>query len=87
MTLKNTNFGSEYGVECQRAYSFRAWNPLHLPGKGYETYEEAYQIAIEFDKVFGLASSVPQSEKIQYRVVVYDYDDSKRKNIRILTMV
>ncbi len=83
MTLENTNFGSEYGIE-KRMPGMVGWEPLNPPGLGFETYEEAYQKALNYAEV---RSSVGYSYTIEFRVVVYDYDGSKRKNIRSLTIV
>ena len=85
MTLENTNFGSKYGIEI-RSLGTSNWAPINRPTDGFETYEEAYQAATKFDKLFGLSSSVPQSEK-RCCVVVYNYDGSNRKNVRVLTII
>jgi hypothetical protein len=77
MTLENQNIGAEFGIEKKSIFD-GAWYPINKPGDGYETYGETYQTALAIHKVL---------EPGKYRVVVYDYDGSKRKNIRILTAV
>lgn len=82
MTLENTNFGSEYGIES-RTLGLCDWQLIGIPGEGYETYEETYQKALEMaEEVSGIGL-----DDVEYRIVVYDYDNSKRKNIRILTII
>lgn len=87
MTLENTNFGSEYGVEKRMpGYSptgVAGWLLLNPLGQGFETYEEAYQKALEYVET---RRRMGYSYTIEFRVVVYDYDGSKRKNIRSLTV-
>ncbi len=77
MTLQNTNFGSEYGIEIRLAYS--NWSPAHKPGEGFETYEEVYQKALVLLKDLCKITTLTG-----FKVVVYDYDSSKRKNIRLI---
>ncbi|GAF90102.1 unnamed protein product, partial [marine sediment metagenome] len=48
------------------------------------TYEEAYQKALNCVEV---RSKMGYSYTIKFRIVVYDYDGSKRKNIRVITTV
>jgi len=85
MTLENTNFGSEYGVDLRRPGVMEwNWTPILLkPGLGFKTYEEAYQTALEKAKE-QIASCFFSA---QLRVVVYDYKGLKRKNIRTLTII
>jgi len=83
MTLENTNFGSEYGIE-KRMPGMAGWVLLNPLGLGFETYEEAYQKALNYAEV---RRRVGYSYTIEFRVVAYDYDGSKRKNIRSLTVV
>lgn len=82
MTLENQNFGSEYGIE--KRLPGMGWVPITTPGSGYETYEEVYQKTLDYAKT---RSAVGHTYTIEFRVVVYDYDGSKRKNIRILTII
>lgn len=79
MTLENQNIGSEYGIEVKGLVKNGFWIPTNKIGKGFETYEEAYQIAINMEEELGTIGC--------FRVVVYDYDGLKRKNIRILTSI
>ena len=79
MTLENQNTGSEYGIEkrstCKGISGF--WYFINKPGNGYDTYEDAYQTALVAQK------RIPSN----YRIVVYDYNSSKRRNVRIITIV
>ena len=87
MTLKNQNFGSEYGIETRWADMEEIpteWVPANKPGEGFEEYETARQEAIERRK---LSKKLSLVDSQQFRVVVYDYAGSKRKNIRILTTI
>jgi len=79
MTLENTNFGSEYGIEVKGLEKNGFWVLVNKLGEGFETYEETYQSALTIEKELGSVGC--------FRVVVYDYDSSERKNIRILTVI
>lgn len=83
MTIENQNTGSEHGIE-KRIPGIADWTPVTTPGIGFETYEEAYQKALNYAKV---RSEMGYSYTVEFRVVVYDYDGSKRKNIRTLTNI
>lgn len=82
MTLENINLGSEHGIE--KRMPGMDWVPLNQPGMGFETYEEAYQKALNYAKI---RSRVGYPYTIEFRVVVYNYDGTKRKNIRCLTII
>lgn len=93
MTLENTHFGSEYGIES-RIPSVYDWSLTGVPGIGYETYKEAYQEALKLSA--SVSTFVQKTKKVisksnldnvEFRIVVYDYDGSERKNIRVLTVV
>jgi len=79
MTLENQNFGSEYGIEVKALSKNDFWFPITRISEGFETYEEAYQKALTLENDMGMFS--------YFRVVVYDYANSKRTNIRILTNI
>lgn len=83
MTLENQHSGSEYGIE-KRIPGMGGWTPLNTPGKGFETYEEAYQKALKYAEI---RSRVGYTYTIKFRVVVYDYYYTRRSNIRNLTVV
>jgi len=82
MTLENTNLGSEYGIES-RTLGLHDWQLVGISGKGYETYEEAYQYVLE---MAGEICKIGLND-VEFRVVVYDYNGAVRKNIRILTII
>jgi len=83
MTLENQNSGSEYGIE-KKIPGIGGWTPITTSGIGFETYEEAYQKALNAAEV---RSRMGYSYTIKFRVVAYDYNGSERKNIRALTVI
>lgn len=79
MTVENQNIGSEHGIEVKGLAKNGLWIPVNPVGEGFETYEEAYQSALTLEHDMGMFS--------YFRIVVYNYSGSKRKNIRILTNI
>ena len=79
MTIENQNTGSEYGIEVKGLVKNGFWVLINKLGKGFETYEEAYQMALITEEKCGIFG--------YFRIVVYDYDGSKRMNIRVLTVI
>ena len=87
MTAENTNFGSEYGIETRWIDTGGVpteWVPANKPGEGFEEYETTRQEALKRTE---LSKKLSLVDSQQFRVVVYDYDGSKRKNIRVPTTV
>lgn len=79
MTKENIKLGSEYGIEVKRPLVHN-WASVNQPGEGFESYEEAYQKVLKLQKEW-------KDHDREYRVVVYDYNRSGRKNFRVLTFV